>query len=178
MILPLRYYGDAILRKKSASIPEVNDEIRQLAADMIETIHYLKNAVGLAAPQVGHSVALFVVQFPSHEVTDHYEPGRIEVFINPKILGVSDETWFYSEGCLSIPNLYEDISRPFKVKMQAQNLNGKTFVGDYEGYEARMLLHENDHLNGVLFIDRISGKQRKEIEPQLRKIKNKYFLKK
>src|SRR5688572_7730434 len=112
MILQLAYYGDPILRKKASSISEVNDEIKQLAVDMLDTMHYLKNAVGLAAPQVGKSICLFVVQYPDKEIPDRWVPGKVEVFINPKLLSVSDENWFYSEGCLSIPGPYEDIKRP------------------------------------------------------------------
>lgn len=174
MILKLAYYGDPILRKKAAPILEFNDEIKQLAADLIETMHHTKNGVGLASPQVGRSLSLFVVQFPDPENKDKWTPGAIDVFINPKILSVSEEEWFYSEGCLSLPGLYCKISRPKKIKIQFQNLQGDVLVKDYEGYEARMLLHENDHLNGVLFIDRVDPKDRKRIEPEIKAIKKKY----
>lgn len=174
MILKLAYYGDPILRKKAAPILEFNDEIKQLAADLIETMHHTKNGVGLASPQVGRSLSLFVVQFPDPENKDKWTPGAIDVFINPKILSVSEEEWFYSEGCLSLPGLYCKISRPKKIKIQFQNLQGDVLVKDYEGYEARMLLHENDHLNGVLFIDRVDPKDRKRIDPEIKAIKKKY----
>jgi peptide deformylase len=175
MILKLAYYGDPILRKKAALIPVVNEEIKQLAADMIETMHHLKNGIGLAAPQIHQSVSLFVVQFPDTSVEERYAPGLIEIFINPKLLEVSDEGWYYSEGCLSLPGLYQDVPRPQKITIQFQGLDGELIVRTYEGYEARMVLHENDHLNGVLFIDRIDPKIRKEIEPQLRAIKNTFY---
>ena len=171
MILKLAYYGNSILRKKAALIPVITDEIRELASDMIETLHHLKNGVGLAAPQVNRSVSLFVVQFPKEDEEEHYVPGRIEVFINPKVLGVSDEGEYYSEGCLSLPGLYRDVFRPSKIKIQALTLDGSQKISTYEGFEARMILHENDHLNGVLFIDRLESKERKALEHELRVIK-------
>lgn len=174
MILELAYYGDPILRKKAAPILEFNDDIKQLACNLIETMQRTNNGIGLAAPQVHQSLAMFVVQFPKKTETDDWIPGAIEVFINPKILEVSNEIDFYSEGCLSLPCLYLDVPRPIKIKIQAQNLQGEVFVREFEGFEARMLLHENDHLNGVLFIDRIDPKERKKIEPELRKIKKKF----
>lgn len=173
MLLDLAYYDHPILRKKADPVSHFNEELRQLASDMIETMHSFKNGVGLAAPQVFKSMALFVVQFPDPKREDKWIPGLIEVFINPKILEVSKDLWYYSEGCLSIPGLYEKVPRPKKIKIQAQDLHGNVFIRDYEGYNARMLLHENDHLNGVLFIDRLDRKRRKEIELDLKKIKKK-----
>lgn len=175
MILELTYYGNPILRKKAAAIPVITDEIRALANDLVETMHHTKNGIGLAAPQVNHSLAIFVVQFPDENNEEEaYAPGEIEFFINPKILEVSDEKWLHSEGCLSIPALYRDVERPLKIKIQYQNLDGEVLIKDFEGYKARMILHENDHLNGVLFIDRLTPKERKSIENELRAIKKKY----
>ncbi len=175
MILKLTYYGNPILRKKAAAIPVITDEIRAFAADLVETMHHTKNGIGLAAPQVNRSLAIFVVQFPDEDNEEEvYVPGPIEFFINPKILDVSNETWMHSEGCLSLPALYRDVERPIKIKIQYQNLEGELLVKDFEGYEARMILHENDHLNGVLFIDRLNPKERKSIENELRAIKKKY----
>lgn len=175
MIFKLAYYGDPILRKKAEPIREITDEIKLLAADLIETMHHTKNGVGLSAPQVGKSLALFVVQFPDPENKEKWTPGKLEVFINSKVLKVSDEEWFYSEGCLSLPGLYCKVPRPCKITLQYQNLQGDVVTKDFEGYEARMLLHENDHLNGVLFIDRLDPKERKRIEPEIREIKKKYL---
>lgn len=174
MLLKLAYYGNPILRKKAAQIPSITEEIKQLASDMIETMHHLKNGIGIAAPQLHHSLALFVVQFPAENAEGEYVPGKIEVFINPKLLEVSEEKNYHSEGCLSIPGLYREVERPLKIKVQAEGLDGVTFIRDYEGYEARMILHENDHLNGVLFIDRLQPRDRKAIESRLTDIKKKY----
>lgn len=175
MILKLTYYGNPILRKKAAPIPVINDEIRAFASDLLETMQGTKNGIGLAAPQVNRSIAIFVVQFPNVDNEEEaYVPGQIEFFINPKLLEVSDEKWFHSEGCLSLPALYRDVERPLKIKIQYQNLDGEVLIKDFEGYEARMVLHENDHLNGVLFIDRLAPKVRKSIENELRAIKKMY----
>lgn len=172
MILKLAYYGDPVLRKKAVPIAEITDEIRELVKNMTETMIQSKG-VGLAAPQVGHSVALFITQFPTEMEEDKWVPGPTEVFINPKILEVSDKIWEYSEGCLSIPGLYEDVDRPYKIRLRAQNLAGEVFERELEGYNARVCLHENDHLNGVLFIDRLDPKVKKAIEPKLRKLRSK-----
>lgn len=175
MILELAYYGNPILRKKAAAIPVITDEIKAFAADLVETMHHTKNGIGLAAPQVNRSLAIFVVQFPDEDNEEEtYVPGEIDFFINPKLLEVGDEKWLHSEGCLSLPALYRDVERPLKIKIQYQNLDGEVLIKEFEGYKARMILHENDHLNGVLFIDRLSPKERKGIENELRAIKKKY----
>lgn len=176
MILKLAYYGDPILRKKAAPVAEINDEIRSLVADMIDTMQE-KRGVGLAAPQVHHSLSLFVTQFPDQTKPDEWVPGEVLVFINPKILEINDIEAPYSEGCLSIPGLYEDVFRPTKIKISAQDLEGNHFIKELENYEARVCLHENDHINGVLFIDRLTPKKKKEIDPFLRSVKKKYHPK-
>lgn len=173
MLLPLAYYGNPILRKKAAPVKEINDEIRKLVADMIETMK-AKDGIGIAAPQVHHSLALFVTRAPVMQADGEWIEGEIRVFINPKISGVSNEQNCYSEGCLSIPKLYGDVYRPNKITVQAQDLDGNTFVEDFVGFPARVILHENDHINGVLFIDRLEAKERKQIESQLREIKKKF----
>lgn len=173
MILKMAYYGDPILRKKASPITKITPEIKILVNDMIETMQERKG-VGLAAPQIHHSISLFITQFSDRTKEDEWVPGDILVFVNPKILEINEELDEYSEGCLSIPGLYEDVLRPTKIKITAQDLEGNTFVKELQDYEARVCLHENDHLNGVLFIDRLSPKKKNEIDPLLRAIKKKY----
>lgn len=171
MLLKLRYYGDPFLRKHCREIHEVNDEIRQLAKDMIETMHSV-NGVGLAAPQVGVDLRMFVSALS--------EDGHLtapEVFINPKIIEVSEEGWVETEGCISIPGVYEEFERPTWVTMEAMNLEGKTFQRTGKSWRGRNLLHENDHLNGVLTIDRVGKLRRRQLEPVLKRIKKKYIVK-
>ncbi|MBR5646931.1 MAG: peptide deformylase [Treponema sp.] len=144
MILRVTKLGEDILRQVAQPVTEVNDEIRQLAQDMFETmIEY--DGVGLACPQVGKSLRMFVV-IADDDVK--------RVFINPQIIKTSSEVSDYDEGCLSIPQVYETITRPVKVTVQAMNENGKVFTLDADGLLARIIQHEYDHLEGILYIDR------------------------
>lgn len=170
MKLPLAHYGDAVLRKKAVQIEQINEEIRELIENMIDTM-ITTRGIGLAAPQVNHSLAVFIAYFP---ITDEeVERSKIRIFINPKIIEYTQETTIYSEGCLSIPRLYKDIERPLKVTLTALDLEGNTFTEEFHDFHAHIVLHENDHLNGVLFIDRLPIRERKLIEPHLREIKKK-----
>ena len=173
MILPLAYYGDAVLRKKALPVEVFDDDLRKFIEDMEETRASTK-ALGIAAPQVHRSIRVFVVNIPSKDSNEEYQPGTTRIFINPKILEISEEKWMAQEGCLSIPKLYEDVERPLRVKVEAQDPYGKTFVQEFKSWEAKVILHENDHINGVLFIDRIHGKKRKMLESFLNEIKRKY----
>lgn len=173
MLLPLAYYGDPVLRKKGALIQEVNEEIKTLVQNMVDTLHE-KNGLGLAAPQVHHSLALFMIQIPLQDPQDEdkFLPGELIVFINPKILKVSQEKWPFQEGCLSIPNVYEDVERPVSLIIEYTDLEGNRLVKEFGGMQARVIMHENDHINGVLFIDRIHGKKKQRVEKQIRSLKD------
>lgn len=144
MILDVTKLGEEILRQVAVPVEEVNDEIRQLAEDMFETM-IATDGVGLAAPQIGKSIRMFVL------IAD--DDVR-RVFINPQIIKTSEEVCDYDEGCLSIPHVYETITRPAKVTVQALNEKGKPFTLDAEGFLARIIQHEYDHLDGILYIDR------------------------
>ena len=144
MVLRVTKLGEDVLRTKAEPVAEVNDEIRQLIDDMFETM-YKDNGVGLAGPQVDKSLRLFVVDA---------DDGVRRAFINPQIIKTSEEVGEYDEGCLSVPGVYETITRPLRVTVQALNENGKRFTIDADGLLARVVQHEYDHLNGVLFIDR------------------------
>jgi len=182
MKLPLAYYGHPILRQKGARIDEITAEIRQLVDDMIETMDE-KDGIGIAAPQVHHSFALFITRVPTfkgmkviedgEEEEEDWEPGEIRIFINPKILNYSEDKAPFSEGCLSIPKINADVYRPVKITIQAIGLDGKEFTEEFEDLAARVFMHENDHVNGVLFIDRLHEKERQRIEPQLKALKKK-----
>jgi len=172
MLLPLTYLGDPILRKKAARVETITPEIRQLAHDMEETLKHL-NGVGLAAPQVKYGVALFVTHVPYRQ-SEEWTDGPIKVYLNPRIVDVFGDLWEYEEGCLSIPKLYLPIERPASVTLEAMTLEGTLLQETYHGLEARVFLHENDHLNGVLMFDRVHGPQRKKLDPILRDIQKKY----
>lgn len=174
MKLPFAYYGQPVLRKKGAPIIEINEEIRTLVHDMEETLIAHGNGIGLAAPQVFQSLALFITRVPYEEDDGTWNEGTLRVFINPKIISVSPDLYAREEGCLSIPGVYGEVVRPVSVKIAATDLEGKPFEGEFTGLEGRCILHENDHINGVLFIDRIRGKERKDLEPKLQTVKKKY----
>lgn len=144
MILDITKLGEEILRKKADPVPEVNDEIRKLAEDMFETM-IEADGVGLAGPQVGKNLRMFVL------IAD--DDVR-RVFINPQIIKTSEEVCDYDEGCLSIPQVYETITRPAKVTVQALNEKGRPFTLEADGFLARIIQHEYDHLEGILYIDR------------------------
>ena len=144
MILDITKLGEDILRQTAEPVKEINDEIRQLVNDMFETM-IEANGVGLAGPQVGKSLRLFVAMA---------DDDVKRAFINPQIIKTSETVCDYEEGCLSIPQVYETISRPEKVTVQAFNENGKPFMLEADGLLARIIQHEYDHLNGILYIDR------------------------
>ena len=102
--------------------------------------------------------------------------GKTRVFINPKILEYSKEEWHRGEGCLSIPEVYASISRPLHIKVEATDVEGKRFIENFSDLEARTIMHENDHINGVLFIDRVRGRERESLEPLLRRLKKKFSM--
>lgn len=163
-------FGDPILRKHSLAILEITDEIKQLANDMVETMD-LANGIGLAAPQVGKNIRLFVIREPIIE-GEKFSLGSERVYINPKISNHSEETQVDIEGCLSVPGIQEEVIRPLKITIEAQDLDGRQFIEHVEGYKARVLMHENDHLNGTFFVDRLSEPVKLKIKPQLNQIKS------
>lgn len=170
MQLPLFYYGNTVLRQKAQLVTEVNDEIRKLIADMEDTMNSF-NAIGISANQVGKLLSVCLTRYPVEDEYGRYDRAPTRVFINPKLSNPSRETWVHDEGCLSIPKIYEDVERPVSITVTALDENGKEFTEELSGWAARVLMHENDHLNGVLFIDRIAQKRRNEIEAALRRLK-------
>ena len=159
MILDITKLGEDILRQVAQPVPEVNDEIRQLAEDMFETM-IAADGVGLACPQIGKSLRMFVL-IADDEVR--------RVFINPQIIKTSEERCDYDEGCLSIPQIYETISRPKSITVQATNEQGKPFTLEAEGFLARIIQHEYDHLEGILYIDRGDKTFAEKTENQFKK---------
>jgi peptide deformylase len=148
---------DKRLRSVSKPVTGISDEIRTLVADMFETM-YEAPGIGLAAIQVGVPSRVIVMDLSKREAAA--EP---RVFINPEITWVSEEKSLYEEGCLSIPDVHEDVERPSRVKVRYLDLDGKPHEADAEGLFATCIQHEVDHLNGVLFIDYISRLKRERI---------------
>lgn len=174
MILELRYFGDPILRQQASPVGEITPEIQQFCKDLIETMLHHKG-IGLAAPQVGRLLRIFVSTVDYEDENGEIHEGEPRVYINPQLKSPSPTLVERSEGCLSIPKLYMGVLRPLTIQVEALDINGEPFTRDCYGYLARNMMHEMDHLNGVLFIDRIKGKLRKEIEPDLRLIRQKYY---
>lgn len=159
MVLDVTKLGEDVLRQVAKPVEEVNDEIRQMAEDMFETM-IAADGVGLACPQIGKSLRMFVI------IAD--DDVR-RVFINPQIIKTSEEVSEYDEGCLSIPQVYETITRPVAVTVQALNEKGRPFTLEADGFLARIIQHEYDHLDGILYIDRGDPDFAKKTEAQFKK---------
>lgn len=170
---PLIYYGNPLLRARSQQVETIDDEVRALVADMIETMDALRGA-GLAAVQIGVLRRLFIIRPYVQQPNGRYVPGPVEVYINPVLSDPSSEEESAEEGCLSIPGLYVEVTRPLGVTIEALDLEGNKIHKKIWGYTTRMLMHENDHLNGVLHIDRLPPAQRERIKPQLKKIEKRF----
>lgn len=147
-LLPILSYPDPRLRTIAAPIDRVDDEIKTLISDMIETM-YAAEGIGLAATQVDRHVQLIVMDLSENKDTPM-------VFINPKITPLVDEKKPYEEGCLSVPDVYDKVERPTKVRIEALDENGDAIDKEVEGLLAVCIQHEMDHLNGVIFVDYLS----------------------
>ena len=168
MVFPIIVYGDPILRKKATDVPKGTD-IKPFLADMYETM-YAANGIGLAAPQIGKSQRVFVVDGTS--LTDEEEDmtGFKKVFINPVLLKTDGDPWSFEEGCLSIPNIREKILRPETVVIKYFDADWNEKEEEYEGVKARIIQHEYDHIEGKLFIDYLSPLKKKMLKGKLNDI--------
>jgi peptide deformylase len=176
MILPIVAYGNPILRKVGHDIDENYPNLDKLIEDMWETM-YASNGVGLAAPQVGRDIRLFVMDsaqiFSNMDEKDKEEenypdaPGIKQVFLNAHIIEEHGDDWSYNEGCLSIPKIREDIYRAEEVTLEYLDQNFKKHTRTFNGVTARIILHEYDHIDGKLFIDYLSPLKRKLLKRKL-----------
>ncbi len=162
-LLPIRLYGDPVLRQKCAPVPEVTDEIRALAADMIETM-FDAPGIGLAAPQVGRPIRMLVADATTHDGGD-----GPRAFINPEILESWGE-WNFDEGCLSVPGLTAELTRPEAIRLRFRDESGAVREEEFHRVWARVLQHEIDHLDGRLFVDYLSPMRRALVMKKLREI--------
>ena len=173
MILPIHTYGDPVLREETIPVTEDSPELQQLISDMIETMRGAAG-IGLAAPQVGRRERIFVVDLAP--LVDESDPETLQwpeqpmVFVNPEIEAESSETCEFEEGCLSIPDLREYVVRPesIRIRYQDRNLEPRTLEAD--DMLSRVIQHEFDHLEGVLFIDRISAFRRRLLKRRLKEM--------
>ncbi len=160
-MLKISLYGDDILRHKALPIKVIDKKIRELAADMIEIMSRL-DGLGLAAPQVSVSLALIVIDLP---MLDDDSPDPL-VLINPEIVSHSD-LCDYQEGCLSLPNVFANISRPWQIQFKFQDITGNWHEQKANGILARVIQHEIDHLNGILFVDYLDDDAKASVMKEL-----------
>lgn len=156
-------YGDPVLREKAVPVDEINQDVKDLVSDIVDTLKRHRG-LGLAAPQVGVSKRIFAVDLSTVDISE-----SVRVFINPEILETTGQVEM-EEGCLSFPGIYQRIVRPATVRVRATDLDGKQFEITLDGLTARAVLHEYDHLDGVLFIDLMSPFARTLLKGKLRKL--------
>lgn len=178
MILPIVAYGDPVLKKKAENIDKDYPELQTLIADMFDTM-YNALGVGIAAPQIGRSIRMFVVDgspFAETEEGEKLDPKAIgmedfkQVFINPVILEETGDEWSFNEGCLSIPNIREEVYRKEKIRISYYDENWEFHEDTFDGYKARVIQHEYDHVEGILFTDHLSALKRRLLNKKLTNI--------
>ena len=175
MILPIRAFGDAVLRKHCVEIDKDYPQLKELIANMFDTMHGA-NGIGLAAPQIGLDIRLFVVDVRPLAEDEDYEDIADElknfqkVFINAKILEETGEEWKFNEGCLSIPEVREDVKRKANVKLEYYDENFQKHTEVFSDIRARVIQHEYDHIEGILFTDHLSALKKKLVKGKLQKI--------
>lgn len=158
-VLPLAYYPNPILRQRAKEIQAITPQIITLVENMIATMH-ATDGMGLAAPQVNHCLRLFVIKQPIETGTQKLKWGEIKVFINPEITYRSQSTWEENEGCLSIPQIRDKVKRPEEIIIEYTNLDGKRIKETVFSWEAKVICHEYDHIEGILFIDHLAEKDK------------------
>lgn len=169
-LLPVVYYDDPFLRKKAEGIDHITNGTKELARQMVETMDSF-SALGIAAPQIHQSIKLFVLRTPIERDGERVGLGDVQVFVNPKLSDPSHELWKAPEGCLSIPTIRALVERPREITVEYTGLDGVRIERRAANWEARVIMHENDHLQGTLFIDRLDKKGRDELAPYLDKLK-------
>ena len=170
MILPIYIYGQPVLKKKGLDIDQNYDGLDTLLSNMYETMYNAKG-VGLAAPQIGLNIRLFVVDTIQVMDDDKKEEGIKKIFINALVIEESGDFWAYEEGCLSIPNIRGDVERQSKIRIQYLDENFVAHDEVYEGINARVIQHEYDHIEGILFTEKLKPLKKKLIQRKLNDIK-------
>jgi peptide deformylase len=174
MILPIVAYGDPVLKKVASDIERGQEGLDTLIANMFETM-YEAQGVGLAAPQIGQSLRLFVVDAsPFGDDEDDPESQKVkdfkEVFINARITSRGGIEWPFNEGCLSIPTIREEVFREDEIKMTYYDQNWKFHERTFDGYASRIIQHEYDHIDGILFTDRLKPLKKRMLKRKLQEI--------
>ena len=169
MILPIVAYGDPVLKKEAEEIEQDYSNLDGLIDSMFETM-YNAEGVGLAAPQIGRSIRLFIVDASPFEEEEPNLKDFKKVFINPIILEEEGKEWTFNEGCLSIPGIREDVQRKPKITVEYYDQKFNLIEESFEGLAARIIQHEYDHIEGVLFTDRINPLKKRLLKGKLNNI--------
>ncbi|MBL7923011.1 MAG: peptide deformylase [Bacteroidia bacterium] len=169
MIYPIVAYGDPVLRKKALAIHPDHPKLTELIDNMFKTMYH-SQGVGLAAPQIGLAIRLFVIDASPFKEEDSSCDGFKKIFINAEILSEEGETWKFNEGCLSIPGIREDVNRLPTLTIRYQDLNFDTHTEEYTGIIARIIQHEYDHIEGILFTDKLSPLKKTMLKGRLNDI--------
>ncbi|MEM7109401.1 MAG: peptide deformylase [Bacteroidota bacterium] len=167
MIYPIVVYGDPILKKKAREIEKGELDVKELSEDMFETMAGA-HGIGLAAPQIGKSLRMFVVD--GRPLEDEEMHDFVKVFINPQIIEETGDEWPLEEGCLSIPNIREEVSRNTKLKINYFDVDWNEYTEEYSGMKARIIQHEYDHVEGILFTDHLTPFKRRMLKGKLQNI--------
>ena len=166
MILPVIAFGDPVLRKVGEDISSDFEGLSELIENMWETM-YAAEGVGIAAPQIGKAIRLFVIDASPFSEEEPKLEGFKKTFINAEIVEESGEEWMFQEGCLSIPKVRENVKRYETIKIKYQDENFNTFEEEFSGLAARVIQHEYDHIEGILFIDKINPLKKQMIKRKL-----------
>lgn len=165
MVYPIVVYGDPVLRKKAKDV-EKGTDVKVLVQDMYETM-YAANGIGLAAPQIGKGIRIFIVDGTSLQEEEEDMTGFKKAFINPVVLKAEGEPWAFEEGCLSIPNIRENVLRPETIVIRYFDEDWNEKEETYDGVKARIIQHEYDHIEGKLFIDYLSPLKKRMLKGKL-----------
>ncbi len=181
MILPVYKYGQTVLRKVGQEIEKDYPELKTLVENMFETM-YNAEGIGLAAPQIGRAIRLFIIDLSPFKEEQPEIADFKKVFINAQIIESSEETSEYNEGCLSIPGINENVERPETITIKYQDLDFNEYTETYSGFQARVIQHEYDHIEGILFTDKVKPLRRQLLKRKLMnitkgKVQCKYKLK-
>lgn len=168
MVYPIVMYGDPVLRRRAEDIVKGSLDVKALAEDMFETMHAAQG-IGLAAPQIGKSIRMFVVDGTSLEDEPGMESFK-KIFINAEIIEEDDDHKEMEEGCLSIPNIREKINRPNTIRIKYFDEDWNAFDEEYDGMKARIIQHEYDHIEGVLFLDYLTPLKKRLLKSKLNDI--------
>ena len=167
MVYPIVLYGDPVLKKKASEVKKGEIDVKELSEDMFETMKSA-SGIGLAAPQIGKSLRMFVVD--ASPLEDEEVASFKQVFINPEIIQEEGDEWNFEEGCLSIPGIREDVFRNKKLRIKYFDEEWKAHENEFDGMKARIIQHEYDHLNGVLFTDYLSPLKKRLLKGKLANI--------